>query len=134
MTKFCKEILERSSEVSENDRKLFASAFKCKISERRTAWRAVSALLMKESASINKPIISIYKENLEREIQEICGEVIKIVKKENKKSEKNIGEKDKEKDKLELRGKLEFYKMEGDYLRYLCEIARDSEYIDVHIG
>lgn len=61
MVKFSREIIKRSTEISENDRKLFATAYRCKISERRTAWRAVSALLYKETQINNKSTIIIFK-------------------------------------------------------------------------
>lgn len=61
MAHFSKQLIKKNSEITEKDRKLFCSAFKCKISERRTAWRAVSTQLLKEAASINKPIIILYK-------------------------------------------------------------------------
>ena len=88
-------MIQKSSEIDENDRKLFSSAHKCKIGERRTAWRALSASLCKETLLINKPVINWYKENLEQEIKEICYEVIDVINPFlSVKSEKNI---DKEK-------------------------------------
>lgn len=47
MCDYTTKIFHKSGEITENDRKLFSTAYKCKISERRTAWRAISASLCK---------------------------------------------------------------------------------------
>jgi sulfur transfer protein SufE len=44
-------------------------------------------------------------------------------------SDKNI--ENKEREKQDIRNKLEFYKMKGDYYRYMCEISKDLEYLHV---
>lgn len=66
MVEFAKELIEKCPDLNENDRKLFATAYKCKVSQRRTAWRAVSAYLFKETNPLNKPIITQYKDKLEK--------------------------------------------------------------------
>jgi hypothetical protein len=54
--------------INDEEIKLFANAYKCKISSRRTAWRALSALQIKETNSKNRSsaIIQYYKENIEK--------------------------------------------------------------------
>ena len=61
MVKFARELIEKTTETNENDRKLFSTAYKCKVSQRRTAWRAVSAYLFKEANGTNRSIITQYK-------------------------------------------------------------------------
>lgn len=130
MAHFTKQLLQATPECQESDLKLFNTSSKCLISQRRTAWRALSAHLLKENNPLNKPIVSQYKDAIEKEIRHICGDVIQIVTDAlGRKSERGPPEKDKDRERQEIRIRIEFLKIKGDYLRYLCEIGKDSEYL-----
>ena len=111
--------------MQEEEVKLLATAYKCKVSTRRTAWRALEILHSKQANAKNRSaaIIHFYKENIEKQIREISQEAIStadtVLKAE----------------RLRLPLRLELYKMRGDFHRYLCEISKDpDEYALFDVG
>jgi 14-3-3 protein epsilon len=99
--------------LGEQERNLFAIAYKNLVSSRRTAWRAITALEHEQNqkGSRNVPIIQYYKAQIENEIKKYCKEILSTIE-----------------DKL-LKGvrgtqtEIYYLKMQGDYYRYLSEIT-----------
>lgn len=87
---------------------LITVAYKNVIGSRRASWRVISSIEQKGDAD-RQPLIQQYKAKLERELQDICDDILRIIDTElipNSSSEE---------------GKVFYYKMKGDYHRYLAE-------------
>ena len=78
------------------------------IGSRRASWRIISSIEQKgESDKLN--LIQNYKGKIEKELEDICSDILDIIKNElipNTESEE---------------GKVFYHKMKGDYHRYLAE-------------
>jgi len=112
-----KSIVKKGQELSTDERNNFSTAYKKIISDKRFAWRIVTAIELKEQnmqdvAKILK--IKEYKEKIKNEIICICEDLITMLDKDlitfAKTSE----------------SKVFYYKMKGDYLRYIAEISTDE--------
>merc|ERR1719326_1898035 len=101
-------VLSSEGEVPYSDRQLFAAAYRHLIVPRRASWR----ILASSSASTAKlnHIQKEYLAGVEHELEELCWKVVDVINKimPLQKSDK---------------AKLFFYKMKGDYFRYLAEIS-----------
>ena len=78
------------------------------IGSRRASWRIISSIEQKgDSDKLN--LIQTYKGKIEKELEDICSDILLIIKNElipNTDSEE---------------GKVFYHKMKGDYHRYLAE-------------
>ena len=86
-------------------------AYKNLVGERRNAWRAIFCIQNKEEykASKNLKLIKWYKERIEKELEDICKDVLELL------------EKTLIKNAPDSYAKVFYMKMRGDYFRYLCE-------------
>lgn len=101
---------------NEEMRNLFSVAYKNVVGARRSAWRIVSSIHNKTEGDAGKiKVLENYKEKIEREVQEVCNEVLTTL-------DEMIAHI--EDDKFE--SKTFFLKMKGDYLRYSAEIESDN--------
>ena len=122
MVNIFKITLSETVELDNEERNLFSAAYKYLIGSRRTAYRALSAILSKEESKEDKEkaasrggLIKSFKEKVVGEISKICTEVTKII------TDKLLPAATKEESKL-------FYiKMKGDYYRYNCECLTGDE-------
>ena len=121
-------IMEDLIKTKENDlnleeRNILSSAYKNLVSSRRSAWRSINAVEIKEKNSNSKlvQLITDLKLTLEKELKDLCNNILKIL------NEYLIRKaKDNE-------SKIFYLKMRGDYFRYLSEFETDekkSENID----
>lgn len=115
------------AELSVEERNLLSVAYKNVIGSRRASWRIVSSIEQKEeskgnSAQVEK--IRTYRQKIETELQEVCKDILSVL------SEDLIpvaegGE-----------SKVFYYKMKGDYHRYLAEFltgeARKESATEAH--
>ena len=70
-------------ELSVDERNLLSVAYKNVIGSRRAAWRIISSVKDKEESKGNKKnvtLISDYTKKVEKELSDICTEVIKLLK------------------------------------------------------
>lgn len=114
------------------ERNLLSVAYKNVIGTRRASHRCLSVEDFK-----NTPFIDDYKKIIEKELDDICQEVLALltktlvpgVRRALKEAEKGT-----DPDKTEISRLQEafvFYlKMTGDYYRYLAEIIKDQDYVD----
>jgi 14-3-3 protein epsilon len=95
-------------ELSVEERNLLSVAYKNVIGSRRASWRIISSIEQKgDSDKLN--LIQTYKGKIEKELEDICSDILLIIKNElipNTDSEE---------------GKVFYHKMKGDYHRYLAE-------------
>ncbi|KAG1451800.1 hypothetical protein G6F46_006046 [Rhizopus delemar] len=127
MVQFTKEVAKMGAELSVEERNLLSVAYKNVIGSRRASWRIVSSIEQKEeskgnSAQVEK--IKAYRQKIETELQEVCKDILSVL------SEDLIpvaegGE-----------SKVFYYKMKGDYHRYLAEFltgeARKESATEAH--
>ena len=115
-------IMEDLIKTKENDlnleeRNILSSAYKNLVSSRRRARRSINAVETKEKNSNSKlvQLITDLKLTLEKELKDLCNNIIKIL------NEYLIRKaKDNE-------SKIFYLKMRGDYFRYLSEFEIDEK-------
>lgn len=108
MVDHMKQVAQQPQELSVEERNLLSVAYKNVIGSRRASWRVISSIEQKGEES-KLPHILSYKRKIETELEDICSEILEIIKNElipNSESEE---------------GKVFYYKMKGDYHRYLAE-------------
>jgi 14-3-3 protein epsilon len=108
MVDHMKAVAQQPQELSVEERNLLSVAYKNVIGSRRASWRVISSIELKGEAD-RLPLITAYKRKIEQELEEICSDILEIIKNElipNSESDE---------------GKVFYYKMKGDYHRYLAE-------------
>lgn len=108
MVDHMKAVAQKPQELSVEERNLLSVAYKNVIGSRRASWRVISSIEQKGEQE-RLPLIQQYKAKIEEELQEICNDILTIIDAElipNSTSEE---------------GKVFYYKMKGDYHRYLAE-------------
>lgn len=108
MVDHMKAVAQQPQELSVEERNLLSVAYKNVIGSRRASWRVISSIEQKGEQD-RLPLIQQYKAKIEEELQEICNDILSIIDSElipNSTSEE---------------GKVFYYKMKGDYHRYLAE-------------
>lgn len=116
MVGFMKLHVESGTPLSVDDRDLFSAAFKGMLSERRAAMRVISAMVDQEEAQGNTGNASHardYQAKKGAELQSICNEAVDLIAR-CLLPNAQPGEE-----------RAFFYKMQGDYYRYMTEWASD---------
>lgn len=115
MVTYMKEVAKADSELSVEERNLLSVAYKNVIGARRASWRIVSSIEQKEeskaSDSSNAGIIKSYRVKIEDELAKICEDILEVLD-ASLIARAGPGE-----------SKVFYYKMKGDYHRYLAEFA-----------
>jgi len=114
MVEFMKKVAATNQELTVEERNLLSVAYKNVIGARRASWRIVSSVEQKEEAKgkaeqVEK--IRAYRANIEKELQTICQDILKVLD-DHLIPHAESGE-----------SKVFYYKMKGDYHRYLAEFA-----------
>lgn len=112
MAKFMKEVAEFGAPLLAEDRNLLSVAYKNVVGPLRAGWRILSQI---EEAEVQKGSgyvdeIADYKSSIEAKLKTVCDEISDLI---NDTLIDNDGS---------LQGKVFYYKMNGDYARYLAEI------------
>lgn len=108
MVNHMKAVARQPQELTVEERNLLSVAYKNVIGSRRASWRVISSIEQKGDSE-KLPLIQSYKKKIESELEEICSDILEIIKNElipNSDSDE---------------GKVFYYKMKGDYHRYLAE-------------
>lgn len=118
MAKFMKKVAEMSGnqELDSEQRNLLSVAYKNVVGARRSSWRVLSSIEQKEPQEKQTSICKQYREDVEKELKEICNAVIELL------NNTLI-----QKDSTNMESKVFFLKMKGDYYRYLAEVTQSSE-------
>eukprot|EP00163_Fabomonas_tropica_P001625 TRINITY_DN111_c0_g1_i1.p1 TRINITY_DN111_c0_g1~~TRINITY_DN111_c0_g1_i1.p1 ORF type:complete len:251 (-),score=108.94 TRINITY_DN111_c0_g1_i1:377-1129(-) len=114
MVEYMKKAAEPNTDLTVEERNLLSVAYKNIIGSRRAAWRIVSSIESKEESRGNeKHVTSIktYRATIETELHNICDDVLQVLDK-NLIPSAGTGE-----------AKVFYYKMKGDYYRYLAEFT-----------
>ncbi|XP_033830687.1 14-3-3 protein beta/alpha-like [Periophthalmus magnuspinnatus] len=119
MAKTMKAVTQQAKEsLTVEERNLLSVAYKNVVGARRSAWRVVSSQEKKCSQNNdtkNAELAKAYREEIEKELNDICTEVVNLLEKylipQSTKDE----------------GKVFYLKMKGDYFRYRAEVACGEE-------
>ncbi len=106
MVNHMKAVARQPQELTVEERNLLSVAYKNVIGSRRASWRVISSIEQKGDNE-KLPLIQSYKKKIETELEEICSDILDIIKNElipNSDSDE---------------GKVFYYKMKGDYHRYV---------------
>jgi 14-3-3 protein beta/theta/zeta len=108
-----KKVTEAGQELSNEERNLLSVAYKNVVGARRSSWRVIASIEMKaaESSDKKQAMAREYKEKIEKELREVCKDVLDLLDKHLIAKASNA------------ESKVFYLKMKGDYFRYLAEVA-----------
>lgn len=107
-----KQVTETGVELSNEERNLLSVAYKNVVGARRSSWRVISSIEQKTEGSERKQqMAKEYREKVEKELREICNDVLGLLDKYLIPKASNA------------ESKVFYLKMKGDYFRYLAEVA-----------
>merc|ERR1712106_484547 len=107
-----KAVTETGIELSNEERNLLSVAYKNVVGARRSSWRVISSIEQKTEGSEKKQAMAKeYREKIEKELNDICGDVLQLLDKHLIAKASNP------------ESKVFYLKMKGDYFRYLAEVA-----------
>jgi 14-3-3 protein beta/theta/zeta len=107
-----KNVAAAGEELSNEERNLLSVAYKNVVGARRSSWRVISSIEQKtESNERRAQMTKEYREKIEKELTDICNEVLDLLGKFLV-PKATVAE-----------SKVFYLKMQGDYYRYLAEVA-----------
>ncbi|GMH74778.1 hypothetical protein TrVE_jg14407 [Triparma verrucosa] len=109
-----KDVAQQPQELTVEERNLLSVAYKNVIGSRRASWRVVTSIEQKGEGD-KLVIIKDYKAKIEGELVDICNDILAII--ENHLIPNSSSEE----------GKVFYYKMKGDYHRYLAEFQTGQD-------
>ncbi|XP_052245680.1 LOW QUALITY PROTEIN: 14-3-3 protein epsilon-like [Dreissena polymorpha] len=118
MVESMKKVAQMDTDLSIEERNLLSVAYKNVIGARRASWRILTSIETKEEEKKDLQKVETirkYRNEIEKELKEICRDVLEILDK-NLISQAATGE-----------SRVFYYKMKGDYHRYLAEFATGSD-------
>ncbi|GMH27577.1 hypothetical protein Nepgr_029420 [Nepenthes gracilis] len=118
MVECMKKVAKLDIELTAEERNLLSVGYKNVIGARRASWRIVSSIEHKEDSKGNENIVQLVKgfcQKLEDELTKICDDILDII---DKHLIPRAGTRE---------AKVFYYKMKGDYYRYLAEFKTDQE-------
>jgi len=111
-----KQVTETGVELSNEERNLLSVAYKNVVGARRSSWRVISSIEQKTEGSERKQSMAKeYREKVEKELKEICQDVLCLLDKFLIAKASNA------------ESKVFYLKMKGDYFRYLAEVATGDD-------
>eukprot|EP00871_Galdieria_phlegrea_P001237 jgi/Galph1/2113/GphlegSOOS_G805.1 len=111
------EVGENTSELSVEERNLLSVAYKNVIGSQRASWRIISSVEHKEEKKGNQAHVALcseYRRRIEEELASTCRDVLSILEEHLIPSAKSS------------ESKVFYYKMKGDYCRYMAEFMNDE--------
>ncbi|XP_057725301.1 14-3-3-like protein D [Arachis stenosperma] len=118
MVEAMKKVAKLDVELSVEERNLFSVGYKNVVGSRRASWRILSKIEQKEESrgnEVNAKRIREYMHKVELELSKICSDIM-IVLDEHLIPSTNVAE-----------STVFYYKMKGDYYRYLAEFKDGDE-------
>ncbi|MCQ2818695.1 MAG: 14-3-3 family protein [archaeon] len=120
--KYMEEIVKTKKEdLTVEERNIFSTAYKNCVSARRSAWRTIYGIEVKEKTNNSKflSLVSDLKELLEKEMSDLCHRMLVLI--DTYLLKKSTSDE----------SKVYYMKLKGDYYRYLAEIKTDKEHKEV---
>jgi len=118
MVGFMKACVEQSKELTVEERNLLSVAYKNVVGARRASWRIVASIEQREESKGNSQQVGLireYRQKIEAELKDICNDILNVLDTYLIPSAKT-GE-----------YKVFYYKLQGDYYRYLAEVTLNQE-------
>lgn len=118
MVEAMKKVAALNVELDVDERNLLSVAYKNVIGAKRASWRIIRSIEQKEDKPVSPKkheMIEQYRLQIEKELEEICKDILNVLDK-HLIPNASTGE-----------PKVFYYKMKGDYHRYLAEFARDDD-------
>ena len=110
---------KESQQLSLEERNILSVAYKNVVGSRRAAWRVLNSIEQKEAkkdkGKENQEKVKQYKAQIEEELLKLCKEILDLLKTYLIPNVKDA------------EAKVFYYKMEGDYFRYISEFSRAGE-------
>lgn len=113
-----KSLAELNIQLNVEERNLLSVAYKNVVGARRASWRVLSSIEVKEKEKGDQEkvtLIAAYRDKVEKELQKICSELLDVL-------ERFLLPEDKT-----AEGQVFYWKMAGDYWRYLSEFAQQED-------
>jgi 14-3-3 protein epsilon len=114
MVTYMKEVANIGGELTVDERNLLSVAYKNVVGTRRASWRIISSIEQKEESKGSDDHIGTvrdYRQKIETELEKVCQDVLDVLD-DALIPKAETGE-----------SKVFYYKMKGDYHRYLAEFA-----------
>ncbi|XP_039117964.1 14-3-3-like protein C isoform X2 [Dioscorea cayenensis subsp. rotundata] len=118
MVESMKKVAKLGVDLTVEERNLLSVGYKNVIGARRASWRILSSIEQKEDAKGNDNhvrLIREYRQKVESELANICSDIMTVID-EHLIPSSSAGE-----------SSVFFYKMKGDYYRYLAEFKSGTE-------
>jgi 14-3-3 protein epsilon len=118
MVQNVKSLAELKVQLNVEERNLLSVAYKNVVGARRASWRVLSSIETKEKEKGDADkvtLIAHYRERVEKELERICNELLDVL-------EHFLLPEDKT-----AEGQVFYWKMAGDYWRYLAEFASTED-------
>ncbi|KAK2714581.1 14-3-3 protein epsilon [Artemia franciscana] len=118
MVEAMKTVASMDVELTVEERNLLSVAYKNVIGARRASWRIISSIESKEEArggDDKLTLIRNYRTQVENELKDICQDILNVIEKHLIPAA-STGE-----------SKVFYFKMKGDYHRYLAEFATGND-------
>jgi 14-3-3 protein epsilon len=120
MVKAINKYVELDPKLTKDERNILSAGYKNIISDKRASWRLLNSMERKEEKKNSSQIANIreVKENIERELNQICDQIQNVI---DKYLIPNASDSE---------TKVFFLKLKGDYYRYKCEFASGKDFDD----
>jgi len=123
MADYMREVSTAEGELSVEERNLLSVAYKNAVGSRRASWRIISSVEQKENTKSNTDAAArakAYREKVEKELDEICEKILDLL-------DTHLICKDSTPPAGKEESQVFYYKMKGDYHRYIAEYKASDE-------
>ncbi|CAH2033606.1 unnamed protein product [Thlaspi arvense] len=118
MVEAMKKVAQLDVELTVEERNLVSVGYKNVIGARRASWRILSSIEQKEESKGNEENVKrlkSYRKRVEDELAKVCNDILSVIDKHLIPSSNAV------------ESTVFFYKMKGDYYRYLAEFSSGTE-------
>jgi len=116
MKDYMRAVVEEKKRLGTEERNLLSVAYKNVVGARRASWRVLNSIRSKEADKSSLAEVEAYMANVEKELADICNNVLGLL--------TNVLLANKE---IEHEERVFYFKMKGDYHRYMAEFLRGAE-------
>ncbi|KJE89822.1 tyrosine 3-monooxygenase/tryptophan 5-monooxygenase activation protein [Capsaspora owczarzaki ATCC 30864] len=115
MAEAMKKVVKLNLELTNEERNLLSVAYKNVVGARRSSWRVISSIEQKESDEKKNARLKEYRSKIEAELRTVCNDVLGLLDNHLIPHAENA------------ESKVFYYKMKGDYYRYLAEFTSGED-------
>jgi 14-3-3 protein epsilon len=123
MADYMRDVSKADGDLSVEERNLLSVAYKNAVGSRRASWRIISSVEQKETSKSNTEAANRagqYRVRVEKELDDICSKILSLL-------QDNLIVKDTPPPAGKEEAQVFYYKMKGDYHRYIAEYKTDAE-------